>query len=389
MRNCTVSGKYDKIPICCEGGRGTLLGGGYPFPGIDRMGNGGLIVIYLLLLLWMFTGVALAADVFMAAIEQITSSHKDVTHTDSRGVTRRFRVKVWNDTIANLTLMALGSSAPEILLSLIELLFDDFYSGKLGPSTIVGSAAFNLMVIIAVCIVSIPANDTREIRVMPVFLVTATVSTLAYVWLVIILMDDMIFVWEAAVTFVFFPCLVYIAYLADRYRDPVFRSKHPLFKHIAKGKQPEVLTSSYLLDVKNPDGSALTPEELLGIVKQLRTTHLANVPDDKAATLIAQQMASRVPKSRAYYRVNATRKMMGESHTLVAHERLTKQSTTVRRAAARRAQLRRAPPAARSRKGRADRPPHPPLPRRAGEAHRRFDARRRLQVEDGQVPKQQ
>jgi solute carrier family 8 (sodium/calcium exchanger) len=30
------------------------------------------------------------------------------------------RVAVWNPTVANLTLMALGSSAPEILLSVIE-----------------------------------------------------------------------------------------------------------------------------------------------------------------------------------------------------------------------------------------------------------------------------
>ena len=30
--------------------------------------------------------------------------------------------EVWNDTVANLTLMALGSSAPEILLAVIELL---------------------------------------------------------------------------------------------------------------------------------------------------------------------------------------------------------------------------------------------------------------------------
>jgi len=39
----------------------------------------------------------------------------------------------WNDTVANLTLMALGSSAPEILLSIIEILGNNFYAGKLGP----------------------------------------------------------------------------------------------------------------------------------------------------------------------------------------------------------------------------------------------------------------
>lgn len=30
-------------------------------------------------------------------------------------------VRIWNDTVANLTLMALGSSAPEILLSIIGI----------------------------------------------------------------------------------------------------------------------------------------------------------------------------------------------------------------------------------------------------------------------------
>lgn len=54
--------------------------------------------------------------------------------------------------MANLTLMALGSSAPEILLSVIEIVSNDFYSGDLGPSTIVGSAAFNGLMIIAVCV---------------------------------------------------------------------------------------------------------------------------------------------------------------------------------------------------------------------------------------------
>lgn len=47
-------------------------------------------------------------------------------------------VHVWNPTVANLTLMALGSSAPEILLSIIEIVGKNFKAGELGPSTIVG-----------------------------------------------------------------------------------------------------------------------------------------------------------------------------------------------------------------------------------------------------------
>lgn len=38
-------------------------------------------------------------------------------------------VRVWNETVSNLTLMALGSSAPEILLSIIEIIGADFKAG--------------------------------------------------------------------------------------------------------------------------------------------------------------------------------------------------------------------------------------------------------------------
>ena len=37
------------------------------------------------------------------------------------GLNQVIVVKVWNETVANLTLMALCSSAPEIMLSVIEI----------------------------------------------------------------------------------------------------------------------------------------------------------------------------------------------------------------------------------------------------------------------------
>ena len=151
--NCTIVPGV-KPNICCAGGSGTLLGGTM---GLGRVPEG---IIYLLLLLWTFFGVAIVADIFMTAIEQVTSQTYTVKQIID-GTTRRFRVKVWNDTVANLTLMALGSSAPEILLSVIEICGNGFYAGELGPSTIVGSAAFNLMVISAVCVIAIPPGETR------------------------------------------------------------------------------------------------------------------------------------------------------------------------------------------------------------------------------------
>ncbi|CAK0796216.1 unnamed protein product, partial [Prorocentrum cordatum] len=177
------------------------------------------------------------SDVFMGAIEKITSAKKQVPVADGdrpwdgKGTTpspdsdqatnrgpRLKTVKVWNDTVANLTLMALGSSAPEILLSVIELAPNKMRSGALGPSTIVGSAAFNLLVIIAVCISAIPDGESRRIKDMSVFTVTASFSLFAYLWLIVILVlwtPDVVTPIEGVLTILFLPLLVWLAYLAD------------------------------------------------------------------------------------------------------------------------------------------------------------------------------
>ena len=64
-------------------------------------------------------------------------------------------IQVWNETVANLTLMALGSSAPEILIAVIETVsnLDATTDDGLGIYTIIGSASFNLLIISAICIV--------------------------------------------------------------------------------------------------------------------------------------------------------------------------------------------------------------------------------------------
>lgn len=56
---------------------------------------------------------------------------------------------------------------------------NSFFAGDLGPSTIVGSAAFNLLVIIAVCCTCMPDGEGRRIADVKVFFVTATSSVFA------------------------------------------------------------------------------------------------------------------------------------------------------------------------------------------------------------------
>lgn len=176
------------------------------------------IVVYLLGLLYCFMGVAILADVFMSSIEKITSRTRNIVIA-SGPTTEEIEIRVWNDTVANLTLMALGSSAPEILLSIIEIVGNDFQAGELGPSTIVGSAAFNLLVITGVCVVVIDSSELRVIKSVKVFFITAFSCIMAYIWLIIILVaitPDFIDIWEAVVTLLFFPILVLVAYIADK-----------------------------------------------------------------------------------------------------------------------------------------------------------------------------
>lgn len=102
--------------------------------------------------------------------------------------------------------MALGSSAPEILLSVIETVSTlGSTPGELGPSTIVGSAAFNFLVISGVSIYSVSSeNDNRtdeeikedktekgvkKVNDMGVFTITTVWSVFAYAWLFYCLSD--------------------------------------------------------------------------------------------------------------------------------------------------------------------------------------------------------
>jgi len=188
-------------------------------------------LIYLLGLGWVFMGVSILCDAFMNGIEAITSQtyikkvpiyDRDGTISkDSSGndVYSSVEAESWNASVANLTLMALGSSTPEIMLNVIETICSGFFSGDLGPGTIVGSAAFNLFVITGLCMMALPPGETKSIEKYSVFMLTSAHSVVAYAWVVIIVVvntRDVVDLWEALVTFAFMPWMVCWVYAADK-----------------------------------------------------------------------------------------------------------------------------------------------------------------------------
>jgi solute carrier family 8 (sodium/calcium exchanger) len=115
--------------------------------------------------------------------------------------------------------MALGSAAPEILLSIIEMFGDNFDSGELGPNVIVGSAAYNLFVIVGYCVLVVPKEEVRRIERLRVFFVTASWMIFAYIWLcliIVVISPGIVELWEAIVTCLFFPFTIMNAYAVDK-----------------------------------------------------------------------------------------------------------------------------------------------------------------------------
>ena len=179
-----------------------------------------LAIAYFIFLCYLFIGISIIAEIFMDAIEVITSTTRVVATQDADGNDVYLDIPIWNPTVANLTLMALGSSAPEILLSVIETLQTlGQPAGELGSSTIVGSAAFNLLVISGVSIIAV--SELKKIDDLGVFFTTSVFSLFAYIWLYICLQDDEIDIVEAWLTFVFFFLLVILAFLADKFNQRI------------------------------------------------------------------------------------------------------------------------------------------------------------------------
>jgi len=157
----------------------------------------------------------------LSGIEKITSKTRKikVSSQKSKDGYEEVEVKVWNDTVANLSLMAFGTSAPEILLNVLEICFKNFKASDLGPATIVGSAAFNLLIITAVCIVCIPDGEGRKINNVRVYVVTTLFSLFAYIWMIVVLKlstPDVVDLWEAVVTLLMFPILIIASYFTDK-----------------------------------------------------------------------------------------------------------------------------------------------------------------------------
>ncbi|KAK9733696.1 hypothetical protein RND81_04G085200 [Saponaria officinalis] len=202
------------------------------------LGDGLRTTLYFCGLAYCFIGLSAITARFFRSMENVVKhSHKVVVTDPITKVETVTYEKVWNYTIADITLLAFGTSFPQISLATIDAIrnLGSVYAGGLGPGTLVGSAAFDLFPIHAVCVIVPKAGQVKKISDIGVWLVELFWSFWAYVWLYIILevwTPDEITLLESSLTVLQFGLLLIHAYAQDKrwpyLSFPFTRSERPL-----------------------------------------------------------------------------------------------------------------------------------------------------------------
>lgn len=153
--------------------------------GDDQMGG---IAIIIIILLYLFVGIAIVCDeLFVPALEIIAE-----------------QMELSND-VAGATLMAAGGSAPELATSFVGT----FKRSDVGFGTIVGSAVFNVLFVIGMCVMFTPEKfSPLQLTWWPLFR-DCTYYTLTLATLAIFMYDGKIELYEAIIQFA-----MYFGYVA-------------------------------------------------------------------------------------------------------------------------------------------------------------------------------
>lgn len=154
----------------------------FPSDGLtSQQRSSGAIVIHILLSLYMFLGLAIICDdYFVASLEQIVEKLQ------------------LSDDVAGATFMAAGSSAPELFTSVIGVFVA---KGDVGIGTIVGSAVFNILVIIGLC--ALLCDKPTQLSWWPL-LRDSSYYLISIAILIVVMIDSEVFWYEALIMLIFY-----------------------------------------------------------------------------------------------------------------------------------------------------------------------------------------
>ena len=154
----------------------------------EEQRNHGAIIFHIIGVLYMFYALALVCDhYFVPTLDVIIDKYKI------------------SPDVAGATLMAAGGSAPELFTSIIGVFIA---VSDVGIGTIVGSAVFNVLFVIAAC--AFASAKALDLSPWPLIRDT-TFYSIALMMLVGFFVDDQIQWWEALILFIWY--LLYVAFM--------------------------------------------------------------------------------------------------------------------------------------------------------------------------------
>nr|XP_045620728.1 sodium/potassium/calcium exchanger Nckx30C-like [Procambarus clarkii] len=177
----------------------------------------GAIVLHVIGMIYMFVALALVCDEFFVPALDVIIEKLQIS-----------------EDVAGATFMAAGGSAPELFTSVIGVFisFDD-----VGIGTIVGSAVFNILFVIGMCVLF--SKTVLDLTWWPLFRDVTFYST-ALLLLVSFFSDNKVYWYEALILF-----LMYIAYcLFMKFNSGV---EHFVKKHLNRNKVTRVCSTDQLV----------------------------------------------------------------------------------------------------------------------------------------------
>lgn len=171
----------------------------------------GAFIFHVIGVLYMFFALALVCDHYFVPTLDVIIEKYDIS-----------------PDVAGATLMAAGGSAPELFTSIIGVFIA---VSDVGIGTIVGSAVFNVLFVIAAC--AFASAKALDLTAWPLIRDTSFYST-ALLLLVWFFQDDSIVWWEALILFVLYFC--YVGFMKI---NGVVEKKFLEFFPSLKGKQEE------------------------------------------------------------------------------------------------------------------------------------------------------
>jgi len=164
----------------------------------------------------------------------------------------------------------------------------------------------------AVCILSIPEGEVRYVKQTSVYAITAFTSVFAYIWMYIVLSDDVVKPWEAWFTLLMFPALVTSAWVAD---NNFFMKPKSLVNNLGDQR---------VIGVEMTEGNgkkirsslAANKGEVARMAAALKAESRRSTAAELEAKVLAQMQAQEKAPTAMSYRMNAVRGLSGKRRNL-------------------------------------------------------------------------